>query len=172
MLITAGLKGMKTNTIPVCSPLRLSMKGRLSTGEVQLQWPSSKRKQKQALKKKKTASSGTSFLERCTLTMIPEISARGSLIPAEPSTSPPRLNILSSHDSQWGRDLSAPKPFVTIPFQARRKPPDMLETFHRQIFLFVFQPTRRGVSRFISVPYQRLFTERGPTVHLSSDFSP
>ena len=44
---------MKTNTIPVCSPLRLSMKERLFTGEVQLQWPRSKRKQKQALKKKK-----------------------------------------------------------------------------------------------------------------------
>ena len=92
---------MKTNTIPVCSPLRLSMKGRLSTGEVQLQWPRSKRKQKQALKKKKkTASSGAFSLERCTLTMIPEISARGSLVPAEPSTSPLRLDILSFHDSQ------------------------------------------------------------------------
>ena len=48
--------------------------------------------------------------------------------------------------------------------------PDMLETFHRQKcwqnFFFVFQPTRRGVSRFMSIPYQRLFTKRGPTVHL------
>ena len=83
-------------------------------------------------KKNNPASSGTSSLERCTMTMIPEISARGSLIPAEPSTSPLRLNILSSHDSQWGRDLSAPKPFVTIPFQARSKPPVLLITMNRK----------------------------------------
>ena len=106
-----------------------------SLGEIQLQWPRSKKQNKNKLwrkKKKNSAGSGTSSLERCTLTMIPEISARGSLIPAEPSTSPLRLNILSSHDSQRGRELSAPKPYVTVPLQARSKLPVLYITMNRK----------------------------------------
>ena len=125
MLITAGLKVWKRIAYLSAAPCDYrwredSLLVKLSCNSLVLRGNKDKVKKK---KKKNPASSGTSSLERCTLTMIPEISARGSLIPAEPSTSPLRLNILSSHDSQWGRDLSAPKPFVTIPFQTRSKIP-------------------------------------------------
>ena len=85
-------------------------------GEVTLQWPrvGSVRKQNKLRKKNQPVTVPTeASLERRTLTTIPEISAQGSLIPADLGLHTYTLPSLSMTGSEG--DISAPKPYVTIP---------------------------------------------------------